>query len=195
LSIRGLTVAAVALGAAVPGGGGRVPLGVDHPVRRPRCLPGAEEARGADERREEHGAGGGRARGAGHGARAREEQSTNGGVTSSERTPTDTAAVPRRNGRGGSLHHPSSLSGIAFKPSRSPSPRCAERSELPRPPAQMARKGQWGCTSRGGRVVAARIYTVDKGRGKQERLAFLHGCLIDASAPLWPSGIRFVFSL
>ena len=74
-----ITVAAVALGAAVPGGGGRVPLGVDHPVRRPRSLAGAEEARGAHERRrEEHradgeaAAGGRGARGgASHGARAR----------------------------------------------------------------------------------------------------------------------------
>ena len=34
-------------------------------------------------------------------------------------------------------------------------------------------------------MVARRIYNVDKrpGRGKQERLAFLHGCLIDTSAP------------
>lgn len=68
---RYITVAAVALGAAVPGGGGRVPLGVDHPVRRPRSVPGDEEARRAHEpRREEDGEAGARggARGGGHGA-------------------------------------------------------------------------------------------------------------------------------
>jgi hypothetical protein len=72
---RGLTVAAVTIGTAVPGGGCRVPLRVDHPVRRPRSLRRAEEARSSTdgERRKEHGSGGGgrRARGGGHGARAR----------------------------------------------------------------------------------------------------------------------------
>jgi len=48
-----LTVAAVAVRAAVPGGRGRVPLGVDDPVGRP-SLRSTEEESSADEGSEEH---------------------------------------------------------------------------------------------------------------------------------------------
>lgn len=98
-----ITVAAVALGAAVPGGGGRVPLGVDHPVRRPRSLPGAEEAH--ERRCEEHRADGEAvgvrgARGAGgHGAKHVKSRERRRHSQLRQRTPTDTTAVLCRNGR------------------------------------------------------------------------------------------------
>lgn len=48
-----LTVAAVAVGAAIPGRGGRMPLRVDHLVHR-ASFPGIEEERSRKERGEEH---------------------------------------------------------------------------------------------------------------------------------------------
>jgi len=86
-------------------------------------------------------------------AHVREEQRNGGGGTARQRTPTDTPAVLCRNGRPRSVARVvvvlTPLSGMAFKASRSPSPRRAECSELP--PCTNggeAGKGQWECTSR-----------------------------------------------
>jgi hypothetical protein len=68
--LEGLTVAAVPIGAAVPGGRGRVPLGVDDPVRRPSFCRTEEESSASDEESEECGMDGGASRAArvdGHG--------------------------------------------------------------------------------------------------------------------------------
>jgi hypothetical protein len=168
------TVAAVAIGAAIPCGRGRVPLGVDDLVRRPSLRRIEEEGSTSDEGKEERGVDGecrGGARVGDHARFVREIEEEAWQLTLQCCTEWECRGVLV-------LDLPP---GVAFKASRSPSPRCARRATS----QSRCALHKWRGSDNGDARVVAWVYNVDKGQCKKEnnQIFSMRCCLIYGWVP------------